>query len=63
MSPPNQPKTSLKNLLPASFAAITIAAFVNVAAHYSVISLSAGTLMTVRWIALAVTTVYAIKNR
>jgi proton glutamate symport protein len=64
MSQPNQlPKTSLKNLLLASFAAITVAAFINVAAHYGVISLSAGTLMTVRWIALAVTTLYAIKNR
>src|SRR5437899_12994693 len=64
MSKPNQPPTnSLKNLLLASFAAITIAAFITVAADFGILTLSAGTLMTVRWVALAVATAYAIKKR
>jgi proton glutamate symport protein len=64
MTEPNQPRQkSLRNLLLASFAAITVAAFINVAAHFGVISLSAGTLMTVRWTALGVLTAFAIRKR
>src|SRR5437867_849040 len=64
MTEPNQSRqNSLRNLLLASFAAITVAAFINVATDFGVISLSAGTLMTVRWIALGILTAFAIKKK
>ncbi|MCU1286790.1 MAG: dicarboxylate/amino acid:cation symporter [Acidobacteriales bacterium] len=63
MSQPNQPSSSLKNLLLATLAAITLAAIVTVVADFGIVPLSAGTLMTVRWIALGIATAYAIRKR
>jgi proton glutamate symport protein len=52
-----------RNLLLTAIAAVTLAAFITVAADYGIVSLSAGTLMSVRWIALAVASAYAFKKR